>query len=72
MIHASCGQVGIALSPLQEGELMGMLERMDVVTLEEGGYRWVDIEAGLAAVALAGEKACGTIFRKKVVITSDG
>lgn len=71
MFYASCEQVGIALSPMQEGDLMGMLERMDVVSPEEGGYRWVDIETGLAAVALAGEEAAyGTILREKAVITT--
>lgn len=52
---------------------MDMLERMDVVSREEGGYRWVNIETGLAAVALAGEKAAyGTTLREKAVTTSMG
>lgn len=56
-------QVGIALSVVQEGNMMDLLERMGALTAGEEGSDWIDARAGVAAVALAGEKAGGRYFQ---------
>lgn len=56
-------QVGIALSVVQEGNMMDLLERMGALTVGKEGSDWVNAKAGVAAIALAGEKAGGRSFQ---------
>ena len=65
-LHVSHVKVGIALSPVQEGNMMDLLRRMGAVS--EGGEhcQWIDASSALAAISLAGEKAGGRFFQDKV------
>lgn len=57
---AAVRQVGIALSPVQQSNMMDLLERMGcVLPGDEGSCTWVAARAAVAAIALAGEKAAG-------------
>lgn len=65
---AAARQVGVALSVVQEANMMDLLEKMGALTSGEGEeFQWVDVRAGLAAVTLAGEKAGGRSFEEKKV-----
>lgn len=59
-------KVGIALSPVQEANMMDLLHRMGAIS--EGGEhcQWIDASVALAAISLAGEKAGGRFFQDKV------
>lgn len=57
---AAVRQVGIALSPVQQSNMMDLLERMGCASLgDEGSDTWVAAKAAVAAIALAGEKSSG-------------
>lgn len=45
---------------------MDLLDKMGAVTSEEVDRQWIDARAGLAAIALAGEKAGGRNLQEKV------
>lgn len=65
---AAARQVGVALSVVQEANMMDLLEKMGALTSGEGEeFQWVDVRAGLAAVTLAGGKAGGRSFEEKKV-----
>lgn len=64
-------KVGIALSAVQEANMMDLLHRMGAVQLavpEGGGHcQWIDASAAISAICLAGEKAGGRCsFQAKV------
>lgn len=59
-------KVGIALSVVQEANMMDLLHRMGAVS--EGGEhcQWIDASVALAAISLAGQSAGGRFFQNKV------
>lgn len=59
-------QVGIALSQVQEANMMDLLRRMGAVSEEGEHSQWIDASVALAAISLAGEKAGGRFFQDKV------
>lgn len=67
-LMAAIRQVGVALSPVQHGNMMDLLEKMGcILPGEEGECQWVATRAALDAIALAGEKATsGRISQDKV------
>lgn len=65
----ACVKVGIALSAVQESNMMDLLHRMGAVTTpqpNQDGCQWVEAAAALAAISLAGERAGGRYFPDKV------
>ncbi|CAM9522014.1 unnamed protein product, partial [Ectocarpus sp. 8 AP-2014] len=65
---AAVRQVGIALSAVQESNMMDLLHRMGAVTTpqpNQDGCQWVEAAAAVAAVSLAGERAGGRCFPDK-------
>jgi len=61
-------KVGIALSAVQEANMMDLLQRMGAVAVPDGvGHgQWIDASAAVSAISLAGEKAGGRSFQAKV------
>ncbi|CAM9646286.1 unnamed protein product [Hapterophycus canaliculatus] len=62
---AAVRQVGIALSAVQEANMMDLLDRMGAVSEGEEHCQWVHASSALAAISLAGEKAGGRLFQDK-------
>ncbi|CBN76965.1 hypothetical protein Esi_0024_0119 [Ectocarpus siliculosus] len=65
---AAVRQVGIALSAVQESNMMDLLHRMGAVTTpqpNQDGCQWVEAAAAVAAISLAGERAGGRRFLDK-------
>ncbi|CAN0114835.1 unnamed protein product, partial [Ectocarpus sp. 12 AP-2014] len=65
---AAVRQVGIALSVVQESNMMDLLHRMGAVTTpqpNQDGCQWVEATAAVAAISLAGERAGGRRFPDK-------
>ncbi|CAN0353165.1 unnamed protein product, partial [Ectocarpus sp. 12 AP-2014] len=65
---AAVRQVGIALSAVQESNMMDLLHRMGAVTTpqpNQDGCQWVEAAAAVAAISLAGERAGGRCFPDK-------
>eukprot|EP00903_Cladosiphon_okamuranus_P021359 g19629.t1 len=62
---AAVRQVGIALSPVQEANMMDLLHRMGAVSAGADQCQWINASVALAAVSLAGEKAGGRCFQDK-------
>lgn len=67
-LMAAIRQVGVALSPVQHGNMMDLLEKMGcILSGEEGGCQWVAARAALDAIALAGGRATsGRMSQDKV------
>lgn len=59
-------KVGIALSVVQEANMMDLLHRMGAVSDRGEHCQWIDASVALAAISLAGEKAGGRFFQDKV------
>lgn len=59
-------KVGIALSAVQEANMMDLLHRMGAVSEGEDHCQWIHAPSALAAISLAGEKAGGRFFQDKV------
>lgn len=66
---ASVRQAGVALSPVQQANVMDLLDRMGCVLRAEESSEWIDASASLAAIAIAGQKAGGRRSHDKVSVS---